>query len=211
MKMLNHTGVTLLSQLTSRIQQTTNCSCLAEDAEFGSCNKLYTQGYTISVAVMRSLKMNASKMDEQSRLEAIRNFADSLRRRLNRGQCDDDALIAVAIDERAVWTSVGKVTERRLSEDHIMAITAQAESLFSKGLYTDGLRYMLESYEKVLQGGTVAISSTFPWPLPLWVIITAACLGLLLIVLLISIVVLKFCLPRRDHYTLGVRQPQQQR
>ncbi|KAK6030938.1 hypothetical protein OSTOST_02918, partial [Ostertagia ostertagi] len=75
------------------------------------------------------------------------------------GQCDDDVLIFVSADDKAVWTSLGLVTKRYLSDDAVNAVTSRAESYFRKGDYTAGLQYMIDSYTTLLKGDPLDLNS----------------------------------------------------
>ncbi|KAK5974270.1 hypothetical protein GCK32_016183, partial [Trichostrongylus colubriformis] len=57
---------------------------------------------------------------------AAETFADTLRKRQSRGQCDDDVLIFVSADDKEVWTSLGVVTKRYLSDEAVHAVTSKA-------------------------------------------------------------------------------------
>lgn len=52
--------------------------------------------------LLRHVMEEALFRDTESRLKAIRTFAEALRRRFHHGQCSDDVLIAVAADQKAV-------------------------------------------------------------------------------------------------------------
>ncbi|VDP01827.1 unnamed protein product [Heligmosomoides polygyrus] len=140
---------------------------------------------------------------------AAETFADVLRRRQRRGQCDDDVLIFVSADDHAVSTSLGSVTGRYLTDDAVNAVTARAESYFKKGDYTVGIRYMINSYTTLLKGDVLDLSSDWKWPIPRWALITVLAVLLLIPVAVALFIVYRCSLycrtDRRAEYTMGTR------
>ncbi|VDO75757.1 unnamed protein product, partial [Onchocerca flexuosa] len=94
-------GAEYLSQHLQQIRYATNCSCPNEDKSYGNCTAIDPHGYTLSIAVMRSIEMNNDMMNSGNLNDTFRIFADNLRRRQNRGQCADDVLIVLIADWRA--------------------------------------------------------------------------------------------------------------
>ncbi|KIH68200.1 hypothetical protein ANCDUO_01466 [Ancylostoma duodenale] len=95
---------------------------------------------------------------------AAETFADSLRQRQSRGQCDDDLLIFLSADDHT-WTSLGAVTKRYLSDDVVSAVTSNAESYFEKEDYLNGIRYMVDSYTTLLKGEPLNLNSGWSFDL----------------------------------------------
>ncbi|CAK5086642.1 unnamed protein product [Meloidogyne enterolobii] len=93
-------------------------SVCKEDEE----RKLKGGGYTISVVILEKMEVSEElrrKYRKGTSLSAI--FADALKNRLNRGRCNDDALIVLAINDSSTvimsWLSVRKLTEEpRISQ-----------------------------------------------------------------------------------------------
>lgn len=60
--------------------------------------------------------------------ELIEAFAKVLRRRLKRGQCEDDVLIVYSVEDAQVFTVVGSVARRKLDPK----VVAEVENLARK-------------------------------------------------------------------------------
>ncbi|WKY10954.1 hypothetical protein Q1695_002925 [Nippostrongylus brasiliensis] len=145
-RLFNHERI---GNLLTAVRETTTCKCLPMDA--GRCVDLPT-GFTVSVAIVHRMDSN-----EQNRVlvnATAEYFADTLRRRQRRGQCDDDVLIFLSVEDQVVSTSLGFVTKRYLSDRAISVVTSRAGEHFKEGNYTEGLRYMIESYTQILRDGT---------------------------------------------------------
>ncbi|KAL3069700.1 hypothetical protein niasHS_015934 [Heterodera schachtii] len=125
----------LLDAATRHIRRNSECICDTAGPQgraFGHdsvCQQNPPLGFAVSVAVLGKMEVS----DEQRRryrsgahLPAI--FANELRNRLQRGQCADDVLIVLAINDSS---------------------TAQAQ-FFSRSDYTGGLLYMLDEYGRRL-------------------------------------------------------------
>ncbi|VBB27945.1 unnamed protein product [Acanthocheilonema viteae] len=134
----NHTlsGAEYLSQHLQRIRNTTDCPCLEEDKLYDYCPIINSHGYTISVAIMKSIEMNSSMINAENRIHTVQTFADMLRQRQNRSQCADDALIVAVTDWKAVYTSLGEVIGRMLTSSIITRITREAGISISVIFYT---------------------------------------------------------------------------
>uniref|UniRef100_A0A1I7XLE6 TPM domain-containing protein n=1 Tax=Heterorhabditis bacteriophora TaxID=37862 RepID=A0A1I7XLE6_HETBA len=107
----------------------------------------------------KNVRMTMISRDEESVLFAAMKFANTVRRRQYRGQCEDDLLIFLSTKDKVVWTSVGKVTQRYLSTQMINSITISSETHFRNGEYTEGLQYMVDSYTSILNGEHLEVIS----------------------------------------------------
>ncbi|VDM93608.1 unnamed protein product [Onchocerca ochengi] len=132
LKRFNRTfsGAEYLSQHLQQIRYTTNCSCLNEDKSYGHCSAINPHGYTLSIAVLRSIAMNNDTMNSENLNDTLQIFAENLRRQQHRGQCADDALIVVIADRKAVHTSVGEVIGRTLTSNVITRTNREVGKAF---------------------------------------------------------------------------------
>ncbi|WKY10960.1 hypothetical protein Q1695_002927 [Nippostrongylus brasiliensis] len=198
----------LLEKALIEVRQITKCTCSPMDS--GVCDDAH-RGFTMSVAVVRRMKLDNDQRSPTMTGAAAEIFADILRKRQRRGQCDDDVLIFLSADDMAVSTSVGTVTRRYLTDDFINAVTSRAEERFKKGDYTDGLRYMIESYTTLLKGETLNLDEgRFKFLSQWWIIAIGAVIAVFLLALFVFIVYrcVRCCWNRRSHsaeYTMGTR------
>uniref|UniRef100_A0A1I7VZ82 ANF_receptor domain-containing protein n=1 Tax=Loa loa TaxID=7209 RepID=A0A1I7VZ82_LOALO len=145
-------GAEYLSHYLQQIRYATKCPCLKDDNLYGHCSTINPRGYTISIAVMRSIEMiNDDMMNTVSRNRTVQVFAEMLRRRQHRGQCADDALIVAITDWKIVYTSVDEVIGRALTTSAITEVNREAESLFTSANYLYGLTFMVNRYGQILQ------------------------------------------------------------
>ncbi|TKR60285.1 hypothetical protein L596_027555 [Steinernema carpocapsae] len=97
-------GIVLLEKALLELRNSTNCTCSGIDNHV--CG-MTPHGFTVSIAVVEKMKLPPGREDRTSRTEAILQFADDLRIRLPRGQCDDDLFIVISVNDSAIWTSTG--------------------------------------------------------------------------------------------------------
>ncbi|WKY10957.1 hypothetical protein Q1695_002926 [Nippostrongylus brasiliensis] len=146
------------------VRRSTSCGCMPMDT--GRCYDLPT-GFTVSVVIARTMELDIDQRDGSATADT---FADTIRQQQRRGQCDDDVLIFVSVDDGLVSTSLGSVTKRYLTDDAVSAVTYNAEKHFKNGNYAEGLRYMIESYTSILNEDALHVrqNGNF-WNWLLWV------------------------------------------
>ncbi|VDM54629.1 unnamed protein product [Angiostrongylus costaricensis] len=176
--------------------------------DVGQCDDS-PHGFTISVAVVRKMVVYVMHSNVDTIRMAAEEFADALRERQNRGQCDDDVLIFVSVDDHVVWTSLGSVTKRYLTDSAVNAVTTRAELHIQSGDYMEGILYMVESYTTLLKGESLDLSTGFKWRVPLWLAITTGS-GLVIFLLAMTVFLIYRCVVycrggRRAEYTMGTR------
>ncbi|KAF1750944.1 hypothetical protein GCK72_017495 [Caenorhabditis remanei] len=176
----------------------TNCSCLQQSM----CLKSPPRGYTISIAVVEKMHLDNNETSRESVLRAAKIFADVIRDRQNRGQCDDDLVIFLSARDQVVYTSVG--SSIRVDDSVIRKISEQGEVFFKKMQYREGLEWMTKQYKHVLK--EEKMDKLWNWPLPEWVLLTLAGLVLVVLATLICTIIymcIRFCRKdRRDEYSM---------
>ncbi|PAV64433.1 hypothetical protein WR25_07021 isoform B [Diploscapter pachys] len=120
----NNTGrVDKLSTSLIEVRGKTKCSCSAAD-EIQCIDS--SNGFTMSIALVPKFKLNDDEYTQANLLRAAELFADSLRDRYDRDQCDDDILIVYSTNDSIIWTSVGDVASRYLYRTVIDQVQKQA-------------------------------------------------------------------------------------
>ncbi|CAO4380785.1 unnamed protein product [Caenorhabditis nigoni] len=176
----------------------TNCSCLRP----AMCLKSPPRGYTISIAVVEKMHLDQNETSRDSILQAAKIFADVIRDRQNRGQCDDDMVIFLSTKDKVVYTSIG--SSIRIDDSVIKRISEQGEVFFKKEQYREGLEWMTKQYKHALKKEN--IEKLWKWPLPEWVLVALAVLVLVVVVALL-VTVIYCCIRfsrrnRRDEYSM---------
>ncbi|KAI6182079.1 hypothetical protein M3Y97_00341600 [Aphelenchoides bicaudatus] len=142
-------GVILLHEATQHVLFNTECVC--NSVTYGTCVHK-TRGYPISVVILNKIRSN--KKDDPA--EVTEAFAKLLRRRLKRGQCDEDTLIVYSVSDAQLFTVVGSTAKRKLD----LHLISEVENLarikhLDNGNYTAGLQLMVEIFGQVFLGKPV--------------------------------------------------------
>ncbi|CAI5452432.1 unnamed protein product [Caenorhabditis angaria] len=166
----------LLNELES-IRVETNCSC----KYINQCYQIH-RGYTVSIAVVEKMHLDQNETSREVVLEAARIFADTIRDRQNRAQCDDDVLIFLSVRDEVVWTSIGEGVA--IDDSDVRRIAEQGEILFRKMKYKEGLTWMVQQYKHVLK--QEKLDRFWSWPLPKWAMIT---IGIVILVILSTLII----------------------
>ncbi|VDN06014.1 unnamed protein product [Thelazia callipaeda] len=183
-------GAEYLSQYLQQIRYITNCSCIEEDIAYGSCPVIDAHGYTLSIVIMASIDLNTTTTNKEDVNHAVEKLAQALRRRYNRGQCADDALIVVLTD----WEVL-------------------SEPLFAEKNYLYGLTFLVNRYAQLLQFSHRESKKIYWWmelrsriARSSWLTVL---LGLLVIVnflILFILLIIRCACREKQTYTLGRRQ-----
>ncbi|CAB01432.2 Ground-like domain-containing protein [Caenorhabditis elegans] len=179
------------------IRGETNCSCTQQSL----CSPS-PRGYTVSIAVVEKMHLDHNETSRELILQAAKIFADVIRDRQNRGQCDDDILIFLSTRDQVVYSSIGSAI--RIDDSIIRSISEQGEIFFKKMQYREGLEWMTKQYKHVLK--EERIEKLWNWPLPEWVILALAGLVLVVLATLICSIIymcIRLCRKdRRDEYSM---------
>uniref|UniRef100_A0A915PRU7 TPM domain-containing protein n=1 Tax=Setaria digitata TaxID=48799 RepID=A0A915PRU7_9BILA len=200
-------GAEYLSEHLRRIRYTTNCSCSDEDRSYGSCQTINPHGYTISVVIIRSIGRSDGMTNVGNVNQTLQVFAEALRRRQNRGQCADDALIIVVDEWKAIHTAVGEVTGKLLTSDVLMRVNQETEQLFAEANYLYGLTFMIDRYGQILQQSVRYPEAKKYWwmiwsrLIGSWLNIFLSFLVLFTFAMLITLISIRFCCNRKQTYT----------
>ncbi|CAB3397266.1 unnamed protein product [Caenorhabditis bovis] len=186
-----------LDDLLLRVRGETNCSC----PSFEMCDRS-PRGNTISIAITEKMKLEKNETSRDSITEAARIFAEHLRDRQQRGQCDDDILIFVSAKDEVVWTSVGESV--RIPQYQIDQISKEAETFFSKMDYEEGLRWMIKQYKHVLMNEQ--LEEKWNWPISkylFYALVLIVIIALIVITSIIVCIIVKRCNKnRKDEYSV---------
>uniref|UniRef100_A0A1I8BK36 Uncharacterized protein n=1 Tax=Meloidogyne hapla TaxID=6305 RepID=A0A1I8BK36_MELHA len=149
-------GIKLLDKALENIRKNTKCVCdelLQNDInEMRSVckedeGKLKGGGYTISIVILERMEVS-DKLRRRYRtgtpLPAI--FAASLKNRLNRGRCNDDALIVLSINDSSLQTSTGGVISTKLTNEFVLNVSRIAQTFFIRRQFTKGLLYIIDEF-----------------------------------------------------------------
>ncbi|EFO13067.2 hypothetical protein LOAG_15463 [Loa loa] len=198
-------GAEYLSHYLQQIRYATKCPCLKDDNLYGHCSTINPRGYTISIAVMRSIEMiNDDMMNTVSRNRTVQVFAEMLRRRQHRGQCADDALIVAITDWKIVYTSVDEVIGRALTTSAITEVNREAESLFTSANYLYGLTFMVNRYGQILQySERKSLSMIWSLIMNTWLHIFLTSIILITSGILVILLIIRFCCNKKQTYTVG--------
>uniref|UniRef100_A0A0N5B694 TPM domain-containing protein n=1 Tax=Strongyloides papillosus TaxID=174720 RepID=A0A0N5B694_STREA len=206
----NQKGAEYLQSMVEKIRRTTHCPC--DHSQFGGRGCGHTSlGFTISIAVFSKLYRNSEFRNDNDKKYAMSVFAETLRLRQKRGECDEDILIALAVDDGVVWTSLGSVAHRIITSELINDVSDIADTYFQKSKFTEGLAFMVDTYGKLLRNEEVSIEKCddcFFGIFPLWsVIVTIVAIVIIIIVAIIIVIVVckKRSTDRHDSYTLGMK------
>ncbi|CAD6198390.1 unnamed protein product [Caenorhabditis auriculariae] len=183
-----------------RIRGLTNCSCNDQT----ECDPS-TFGYTVSVAAVRKMRLATNETSRATVLAAAEIFADRVRWRQNRGQCDDDMLIFISEEDQVVWTSVGTGAARLINRDVVKRVSEEAETYFEKKSYMQGIEWMTKQYSKAFQQQKLDTLRRFGF----WELLVIGSVVGFVLVALITLVVLCICkCARKNHqneYEMGTR------
>uniref|UniRef100_A0A0K0EIH4 TPM domain-containing protein n=1 Tax=Strongyloides stercoralis TaxID=6248 RepID=A0A0K0EIH4_STRER len=204
-------GAEYLQSMIEKIRRSTHCPC--NHSENGSRGCGHTSlGFTISVAVFSKLYHTSSFKSDGDKKYSMSMFSEILRERQKRGECNEDILITLAVDDGIVWTSLGGVPSKIITTDLINDISDIANTYFKKFKYTEGLAFMIETYGKLLRNEEVYIDKCDDCIFgifPLYLVIIAAVVIVIIIIVIIIIIVEIICKKRsaskRDSYTLGIK------
>uniref|UniRef100_A0A8R1ICZ5 Uncharacterized protein n=1 Tax=Caenorhabditis japonica TaxID=281687 RepID=A0A8R1ICZ5_CAEJA len=122
----------------------TNCSCF----EPRMC-ATSPRGYTISIAVVEKMRLDNNETTPESIKSAAKIFADVIRDRQSRGQCDDDLIIFLSARDQVVYTSMGVAVP--ITEEQVQRVSEQGEVFFRKMQYREGLEWMTKQYKHLLK------------------------------------------------------------
>jgi len=155
----NNSGLLLIEEKLQKIRK--NSKCICDDPElqgkfgvksasiFPKCFRESPRGFTISVAVLK--KIYEGDLLTQSKQHLAMVFSTTLLHRLERGQCNDDAIIVLSVLDSSVWTATGQFIEAILTQEFITNASQRAKHLFMNRDYSNGLLQMIEDFADRLE------------------------------------------------------------
>uniref|UniRef100_A0A915CWE4 TPM domain-containing protein n=1 Tax=Ditylenchus dipsaci TaxID=166011 RepID=A0A915CWE4_9BILA len=138
-------GVLKLHEALQHLRTASNCSC---GSTVGVCDSSDPHGYTLSVAILK--KILVDPRSSRTIEELISVFANALRNRFSRGQCQDDAWLVFSVDDGAVWTSTGPNIAEKLTPEFITSVSRDSQEYFSRNDHTGALLYIVNQYSQKL-------------------------------------------------------------
>uniref|UniRef100_A0A0N4ZSP7 TPM domain-containing protein n=1 Tax=Parastrongyloides trichosuri TaxID=131310 RepID=A0A0N4ZSP7_PARTI len=203
-------GVEYLQTKIEKVRRSTHCPCNHPELGLPGCGHT-SLGFTISIAVFSKLHRHTDFVDEIEKKYAMSLFTETLRKRQRRGECEEDIMIALAVDDGIIWTSLGVIAHKIITTELINDISNVADTFFQNGKYTEGLAFMVDTYGKLLRNEDVEINKCnhcIFGIFPIWSIIVIA-IVIIIIIIIIFVITVILCKRKysnkRDSYTLGVR------
>ncbi|CEF63267.1 TPM domain-containing protein [Strongyloides ratti] len=206
----NQKGAEYLQAMVEKIRRSTHCPCNHFENGVRGCGHT-SLGFTISIAVFSKLYRHTDFNSDTDKKYSMSLFTETLRQRQKRGECNEDILITLAVDDGIVWTSLGSVAHNIISTELINDISDIADSYFKKSKYTEGLAFMIDTYGKLLRNEEIYIEKCDDCIFgifPLYSIIIAVIVIIITIIIVIIIIVIickKRSANKRDSYTLGIK------
>ncbi|XP_037523101.1 uncharacterized protein LOC119400180 [Rhipicephalus sanguineus] len=129
-----------LDGIIERIRNETLCIC-------PTCGKSHARGITLGVAIME----HVHRANNQPVEEAVRVFAETLRKNWNLGNCDDDILLLISTKDTMSTTLVGPAVSGVFPQEVADQIYLESRGHFSNCNFYLGLESMVQSYFDMLR------------------------------------------------------------
>ncbi|KAL1443509.1 hypothetical protein MTO96_007420 [Rhipicephalus appendiculatus] len=129
-----------LDGIIERIRNETLCIC-------PTCGKSHARGITLGVAIME----HVHRANNQPVEEAVRVFAETLRKKWNLGNCDDDILLLISTKDTMSTTLVGPAVSGVFPQEVADQIYLESRGHFSNCNFYLGLESMVQSYFDMLR------------------------------------------------------------
>ncbi|KAH6943261.1 hypothetical protein HPB50_017987 [Hyalomma asiaticum] len=129
-----------LDGIIERIRNETLCIC-------PTCSKSRASGITLGVAIMEHVHRANNQPVEQ----AVRVFAETLRKQWNLGHCDDDILLLISTKDMMSTTLVGPAVSDVFPQEVADQIYLESRGHFSNCNFYLGLESMVQSYFDMLR------------------------------------------------------------
>nr|XP_037286801.1 LOW QUALITY PROTEIN: uncharacterized protein LOC119179784 [Rhipicephalus microplus] len=129
-----------LDGIIERIRNETLCIC-------PTCSKSHARGITLGVAIMEHFH----RVNNQPVEEAVRVFAETLRKKWNLGNCDDDILLLISTKDTMSTTLVGPAVSDVFPQEVADQIYLESRGHFSNCNFYLGLESMVQSYFDMLR------------------------------------------------------------
>lgn len=139
-RVINKKQADALDGIIERIRNETLCIC-------PTCGKSHTRGITLGVAIMEHIH----RPKNQPISEAVRVFAETLRKQWHLGNCDDDILLLISTKDKQSHTLVGPAVSGVFPQEVADQIYLESRGHFSNCDFFLGLESMVQSYFDMLR------------------------------------------------------------
>ncbi|KAK8786467.1 hypothetical protein V5799_023753 [Amblyomma americanum] len=139
-RVINKKQADSLDWIIERIRNETLCIC-------PTCGKSQARGITLGVAIMEHIH----RPHNLPISEAVRLFAERLRKQWGLGHCDDDILLLISTKDKQSHTLVGPAVSGVFPQEVADQIYLESRGHFSNCDFYEGLESMVQSYFDMLR------------------------------------------------------------
>ncbi|XP_070380280.1 uncharacterized protein [Dermacentor albipictus] len=139
-RVINKKQADALDAIIERIRNETLCIC-------PTCGKAHARGITLGVAIVEHI----NRPKNQPISEAVRIFAETLRKQWNLGNCDDDILLLISTKDKQSHTLVGPAVSDVFPQEVADQIYLESRGHFANCDFFLGLESMVQSYFDMLR------------------------------------------------------------
>lgn len=139
-RVINKKQADSLDRIIEHIRNETLCICPV-------CGKSQARGITLGVAIMEHIH----RPHNLAMPDAVRLFAERLRKQWGLGHCDDDILLLISTKDKQSYTLVGPAVSGVFPQEVADQIYLESRGHFSNCDFYQGLESMVQSYFDMLR------------------------------------------------------------